>query len=117
MRVNFPSPYNGRERKFAYVEFGDEDAMKAGLEKHGEVCLTLSFRSFCRSNPMTVFHPQELNGGKPEVKRSERDPREHHHYRGRGGRGGPRGGAFARRGFAYAGLVREGGAPKTNGDT
>ena len=69
----------------------------------------------CRSNPMTVFHPQELNGGKPEVSRS--DPtREHHNYRGRGGRGGPRGG-FARRGFASAGLVREGGAPKTNGDT
>jgi hypothetical protein len=23
--------------KIAYVEFGDEDAMKAGLEKHAEV--------------------------------------------------------------------------------
>lgn len=96
VRVSFASPLNGRERKFAYVEFGDEQAMKAGLDKHEE----------------------ELNGGKPEVKLSERDPpREHYHYRGRGGRGGPRGGAFARRGFASAGLVREGAAPKTNGDT
>jgi len=68
----------------------------------------------CRSNLMTVFYPQELNGGKPEVQRSDRDPP--HNYRGRGGRGGPRG-AFARRGFASAGLVREGAAPKTNGDT
>ena len=66
---------------------------------------------------MAVFYPQELNGGKPEVQRSDRDPpRDHHNYRGRGGRGGPRG-AFARRGFASAGLVREGAAPKTNGDT
>jgi len=42
VRVSFASPFNGRERKFAYVEFGDEQAMKAGLEKHEEVCLTLS---------------------------------------------------------------------------
>jgi hypothetical protein len=116
VRINFPSSYNGRERKIAYVEFGDEETMKAGLEKHEEVCLVLSCHSPYCSNPMTVFYPQELNGGKPEVKRSDRDhPREHHNYRGRG-RGGPRG-AFVRRGFASAGLVRDGGAPKTNGDT
>lgn len=37
-RVHFPGPLNGRDRKIAYVEFGDEDAMKAGLEKHKKVC-------------------------------------------------------------------------------
>lgn len=32
-----PPPYAGKAR-LAYVEFGDEDAMKLGLEKHQEVC-------------------------------------------------------------------------------
>jgi hypothetical protein len=41
-RVHFPIPYNGRERKIAYVEFTDEDAMNAGLEKHAEVLLLFS---------------------------------------------------------------------------
>ncbi|KAI0269422.1 hypothetical protein BC834DRAFT_820350 [Gloeopeniophorella convolvens] len=92
-RVNFPNTNNGRERKIAYVEFGDEDAMKAGLDKHAE----------------------KLNDGVPEVKRaSDRDSRDFGSFRGGRGRGGPRGG-FAHRGFAAAGLVR-GGAPKTNGD-
>jgi len=37
-RVHFPGPlFNGRDRKIAYVEFGDEETMKAGLEKHKEV--------------------------------------------------------------------------------
>lgn len=36
IRVNFPQSYPGRA-KIAYVEFGDEDAMRAGLEKHAEV--------------------------------------------------------------------------------
>jgi hypothetical protein len=38
-RVNFPNPYQGRDRKIAYVEFTDEDAMNAGLEKRAEVFL------------------------------------------------------------------------------
>lgn len=37
IRVNFPQSYPGRA-KIAYVEFGDEEAMRAGLEKHAEVC-------------------------------------------------------------------------------
>lgn len=36
IRINLPQPYSGRA-KIAYVEFGDEEAMKAGLEKHAEV--------------------------------------------------------------------------------
>lgn len=50
-RVHFPAPtYNGRERKIAYVEFTDEEAMNAGLEKHAEVLLAISL-IFCRGNP------------------------------------------------------------------
>ena len=37
-RVNMLLPFSGKAR-LAYVEFGDEEAMKAGLEKHAEVCL------------------------------------------------------------------------------
>ncbi|KAF8490950.1 hypothetical protein F5888DRAFT_1637849 [Russula emetica] len=94
-RVHFPVPYNGRERKIAYVEFTDEDAMNAGLEKHAE----------------------KLNDGVPEVIRaSERESRDYGGYRGGRGRGHHhRGGGFAHRGLQSAGLAR-GGAPKTNGD-
>jgi hypothetical protein len=31
-------PFAGKAR-LAYIEFGDEETMKAGLEKHAEVCL------------------------------------------------------------------------------
>lgn len=42
--VNVKIPYsnpnqgNKAQRHFAYVEFGDEEAMKAGLAHKGEVC-------------------------------------------------------------------------------
>lgn len=42
-RVHFPVSYDGRERKIAYVEFTDEDAMNAGLEKRAEVFLSHFF--------------------------------------------------------------------------
>lgn len=35
--MTFPNTYGGRNQKIAYVEFGDEEAMKAGLTKHAEV--------------------------------------------------------------------------------
>ena len=38
IRVNMLPPFAGKPR-LAYVEFGDEETMKAGLEKHAEVCL------------------------------------------------------------------------------
>jgi hypothetical protein len=45
-RVHFPGPsFNGRDRKIAYVEFGDEETMKAGLEKHKEVYVIVSMSS------------------------------------------------------------------------
>ena len=50
-RVHFPISYSGRERKIVYVEFTDEDAMNAGLEKHAEVLL-LSFYFFSPGNPL-----------------------------------------------------------------
>lgn len=90
-RVNFPGPLGGRDRKIAYVEFGDEEAMKAGLDKHDE----------------------KIGDGVPEVKRSDNEQRSYGGFRGgRGGRGSR--GGFAHRSFAATGLVR-GGAPKTNG--
>lgn len=36
MKIHWPIQHAGRA-KLAYVEFEDEDAMKAGLEKHAEV--------------------------------------------------------------------------------
>lgn len=36
VRVSCPPGY-GKTQRIAYVEFGDEEAMKAGLEKHAEV--------------------------------------------------------------------------------
>ena len=53
--MNIPPPVNGRERKIAYVEFVNEEAMNAGLDKHAEVLLIrfvlaiLSDRGFPRN--------------------------------------------------------------------
>lgn len=40
-RVNFPHSFPGKP-KLAYVEFGDDEALKAGLDKHAEVCIEYS---------------------------------------------------------------------------
>ena len=37
IRVNYPLSHAGKAQKHAYVEFGDEEAMKAALEGHAEV--------------------------------------------------------------------------------
>lgn len=37
IRVNYPQNHAGKAQKIAYVEFGDEEAMKAALEGHAEV--------------------------------------------------------------------------------
>ena len=37
LRVNYPQNHAGKAQKIAYVEFGDEEAMKAALEGHAEV--------------------------------------------------------------------------------
>ncbi|KAF9534437.1 hypothetical protein CPB83DRAFT_844245 [Crepidotus variabilis] len=93
-RVNLPHIFAGKPR-LAYVEFGDEDAMKAGLEKQGEL----------------------LKETVPEVKQAtDRESRGEGPFRGgfRGrGRGGP-GGGFAARGLSAAGLTR--GGHRLNGD-
>jgi len=84
IRVNYPQTLAGKAQKIAYVEFGDEEAMKAALEGHAET----------------------LHGVTPEVKQAaERDSRDTG-FRGRGG-GGPRGrGGFFSRNLAAAGLAR-----------
>lgn len=45
--MNYPNNFAGKNQKIAYVEFGDEEAMKAGMEKHAEV----------RSLPILFFFP------------------------------------------------------------
>jgi len=37
IRVNYPQSHAGKAQKIAYVEFGDEEAMRAALEGHAEV--------------------------------------------------------------------------------
>lgn len=37
IRVNYPQNHAGKAQKIAYVEFGDEGAMRAALEGHAEV--------------------------------------------------------------------------------
>ncbi|KAJ8514891.1 hypothetical protein ONZ45_g7636 [Pleurotus djamor] len=79
-RITIPPSHPGRA-KIAYVEFGDEEAMKAGLDKHVE----------------------KIGDAVPDVKQAQdRDSRDGHRGRGRG-RGG-----YAARGFAAAGLTRGG---------
>ena len=36
IRVNYPNNFPGKAQKMAYVEFGDEEAMKAALARHAE---------------------------------------------------------------------------------
>jgi hypothetical protein len=63
--VNFPPPLAGRDRRIAYVEFGDEEAMKAGLDKHAEVCAVPSLFSQKILTPQSfrnlVMGSQKLN--------------------------------------------------------
>ncbi|KAJ3918256.1 hypothetical protein F5877DRAFT_42917 [Lentinula edodes] len=112
-KVHFPNTTGaGRAQKLAYVEFGDEETMRRGLERSG----------------------QSLNGNIPELKQAtdretrEREQRERaasqsapdsvtsptnsqpHPERGGSFRGrGRGGGGFASRGLAAAGLTRGGG--------
>ncbi|KAF8628165.1 hypothetical protein AX17_006035 [Amanita inopinata Kibby_2008] len=80
-RVTVPPTHMGRA-KVAFVEFGDEETMKVGLEKHAE----------------------KLKDTTPEVKQaSDRESRGEHPFRG-SSRGRGRGG-YAARGFAAAGLT------------
>ncbi|CCM01038.1 uncharacterized protein FIBRA_03086 [Fibroporia radiculosa] len=98
-RINYPLNFPGKAQKMVYVEFGDEEAMKAGLERQGE----------------------KLNDGLPELKQATDKESRHAENGGpRGGfahRGGRGRGAFAARGFAAAGLTRGGFDKRANGDT
>ncbi|KAH7888130.1 hypothetical protein F5I97DRAFT_1865837 [Phlebopus sp. FC_14] len=84
-RVIYPNNMHGRNQKLAYVDFADDEAMKAGLEKNNE----------------------KINDASAEVKIAT--DREDRADRG-GGRGGSRGrggrGGYAARNLAAAGLTR-----------
>ncbi|KAG2070002.1 hypothetical protein BDR04DRAFT_1100665 [Suillus decipiens] len=88
--ANKGSPHQ-RARPFVYVEFGDDETMKAGLDKNDK----------------------KMGEGTVSVQiATDREERAD-----RGVRGGPRGRGrgFAARGFAAAGLTR-GSTPRTNGE-
>ncbi|KAJ7584685.1 hypothetical protein C8J56DRAFT_789589 [Mycena floridula] len=95
-KINLPPPFAGRPQRVAYVEFGDEEAMRAALSKHAE----------------------KLKDQVPEVMQAtDKGDRDGASHRGRG-RGGGRGGGFAARGLSAAGLVskgRGGDGPKSAG--
>ncbi|KAK7057791.1 Ser/Thr protein phosphatase [Favolaschia claudopus] len=98
-KITLPQVFAGRPQRYGYIEFGDEEAMRAGLEKH----------------------LPKLKDTTPDVKQATEQPRggDGPHRggggpgRGRGGRGGGGGGGYAARGFAAAGLTR--GAPRGGG--
>jgi hypothetical protein len=96
-RINYPTPFAGRPQRLAYVEFGDAQAMQAGLEKHAE----------------------KLKDTIPEVKQATDKESRGEGPTHRGGRGGGRGGrgGFAARGFAAAGLTKGPNERRPNGDT
>lgn len=81
-RVNLPPAHANRPQRIAYVEFGDEEAMKEGLSKHSEKLKDYS--------PHVVIAEDRETRGSGSF---------------RGGRG--RGGGFAHRAVAAAGLVRK----------
>jgi hypothetical protein len=112
-RINVLPPIAGRAR-LAYIEFGDEEALKAGLENHADVRRPQSL-PLILSNTFSRF--QKLKDIIPEVKQAiDRDSRDGG-FRGRG-RGGRGGSGFVTRGLAAAGLTRGGGhmGPRGNGD-
>ncbi|KAJ7935396.1 Ser/Thr protein phosphatase [Mycena leptocephala] len=90
-KITLPPPFAGRPQRLGYIEFGDEEAMRAGLEKH---------------LPKIKDTVPESRGEAPH----RGGP-----GRGRGGRGGGGGGGYAARGFAAAGLTR-GAPPRGGGD-
>lgn len=89
--ANKGSPHQ-RARPFVYVEFGDDETMKVGLEKNEE----------------------KMGEGTVSVQiATDREERADRGVRGGFRRG--RGGGYAARGFAAAGLTR-GSRPHTNGE-
>ncbi|KAI6046530.1 hypothetical protein EDC04DRAFT_2628132 [Pisolithus marmoratus] len=82
-RINIPPPLHGREQRIAYVEFVDEDKMKAGLEKNNE-----------KIKDMTIEVQIAVDSSE------------------RGGRGRPRGrgrGGYSSRVLGAAGMARRNG--------
>jgi hypothetical protein len=82
-RISYPSSFAGRNQKIAYVEFGDEDAMRAGLEK--------------RAAKLKETIPDVVQATDRETRQAESQGR---------GRGRGRG-SFVARGFAAAGLTHK----------
>ncbi|KAF9553615.1 hypothetical protein CPC08DRAFT_767388, partial [Agrocybe pediades] len=106
-RVNMPHPFAGKPR-LAYVEFGDEEAMKAGLEKH---------QATLKDTTPDVKQATDRESRGPNQNNSD-SPSPYNNRGGFGGRGRGRGagGGFAARGLSAAGLTRGGGPNRGAGN-
>ncbi|KZT66994.1 hypothetical protein DAEQUDRAFT_767517 [Daedalea quercina L-15889] len=99
IKISYPQNFPGRAQKMCYVEFGDEAAMKAGLERQGE--------------KLRDFVPELKQATDKESRNAENGNPQRGNFRG-GFRG--RGG-FAARGLSAAGLTGGGRFDrKGNGD-
>ncbi|KAH9483025.1 hypothetical protein JR316_0005125 [Psilocybe cubensis] len=120
-RVNLPHPFAGKAR-LAYVEFGDEEAMKLGLEKHAETLkdTTPDVKQATDRESRTAEHQNQQafnNASAPNQSPTTQNANTNTNntntrggFGGRGrGRGGPGGSGFAARGLSAAGLTRGGG--------
>ncbi|KAJ4468728.1 hypothetical protein J3R30DRAFT_1598991 [Lentinula aciculospora] len=119
IRVSFPSTTGaGRAQKLAYVEFGDEETMRRGLERTGQTLngnipeLKQATDKETRereqreraASQSQLSQSQSAHDSITSPTNSQPHPERSGSYRGRG-RGG---GGFASRGLAAAGLTRGG---------
>ncbi|PSR77057.1 hypothetical protein PHLCEN_2v8090 [Hermanssonia centrifuga] len=100
VRITYPNTFAGKAFKMAYVEFGDEESMKAGLGGHAD--------------RLNDYIPEVKQATDRETRHAENQVPFRGGFPGRGGRGGR--GGFAARGFAAAGLTGNRGLPRPNGE-
>ncbi|KAF7290062.1 DUF2433 domain-containing protein [Mycena chlorophos] len=115
-KINLPPPFANRPTRLGYIEFGDEEAMRAGLDKH-----VLKIKDVVPEVKQALDKEQRMGGGNQNNAEGGAPNAGGPQNRGGGpgrGRGGRGGGGFAARGFAMAGLTRgtpRGGAPGGGG--
>ncbi|KAJ7895660.1 Ser/Thr protein phosphatase [Mycena olivaceomarginata] len=80
-KITLPPPFAGRPQRLGYIEFGDEEAMRAGLEKHLPKIKDTVPEVKQATDRESRGEPPHRGGGGPGG-------------RGRGGRGGGGGGGF-----------------------
>ncbi|KAJ7072916.1 hypothetical protein C8F01DRAFT_1012908, partial [Mycena amicta] len=110
-KITLPNPFANRPQRLGYIEFGDEEAMRAGLDKH-----ISKIKDITPEVKQALDREQRFGSGGGGGNAEAGGPPVRGGARGRGGRGGGAGGGYAARGFAAAGLTRgtpRGGAPSS----